>query len=63
MTVLTDAMVAERVESLVDLGFTLDQADQLARARDPRGFLVEIHAVRNALERGCDTDTAFEIYS
>jgi hypothetical protein len=61
--ILTDALAAERCHWFLDLGFDFHQADALARARDADGFLVEVHTVREALERGCDTETAFSIYS
>jgi hypothetical protein len=61
--VLTDALAAERCHWFLELGFDFDQADALARARDIDGYLVEVHTVREALARGCDIRTAFEIYS
>lgn len=63
MTVLTPAMQLQRELWISELGFTEQQAAVLADARDADGFLVEVHTLRAALERGCDINTAFDIYS
>jgi hypothetical protein len=58
-----DPYLLEREGWLIELGFDCEQAGALASARDGAGQLVEVHAIRNALERGCDHATAFAIYA
>lgn len=58
-----DPYLLEREGWLIELGFDCEQAGALASARDGTGHLVEVHTIRNALERGCDHATAFAIYA
>ncbi len=61
--VITDAMIDEREGWLIELGFTPEQAVDLARARDGRGHLVPVHDIRRTLERGATTAQAVAIYA
>lgn len=64
MPKLTSAVLAHRIERIQEMGFSHEQAAELAIARDSRGFLVDLHALRRTVVvNSCDLDTAFAIFA
>jgi hypothetical protein len=60
---LTDAVLQHRLERILELGFTIQQAGALAESRDSRGNLVDLHDLRRAVRGGCSIEIAFAIFA
>lgn len=55
--IMKDKVLSYRVEQFTKMGFTTHQARALAFARH-----ADIHAVRRAVQMGCDPHLAFDIF-
>ena len=52
-----------RVEELLAMGFGIDDACDLADARDADGWPISLHDIRTALANGCSHAVAYDIWS
>lgn len=52
-----------RVDELLAMGFSIDDASDLADARDLDGWPISLHDIRSALASGCSHALVYAIWS